>query len=371
MLVPFQPGCPPQGQCCVDSAPTPVHAQPNAPASADEGYMLLGLIVAIAILLLWLSVAATHEAFAIRRERDVETARRADQYVRAIRLYYLKFGHYPGSLEQLEQTNNIRFLRRRWIDPLTGTTDWRIIAVGQNKSTPRGFFGQPLAGLPTTGIGAPIAGAQSPATPGAAPAAAGSAVPGAPAGLVPGTPGFSLGSVGLPAASTPAAGGASATSPPSAFGGAPSSFGAPAPSSTGQPGSTSAAGSSTTASSGQSTTGAFMGVGTNATGNSVLEVNGQNTYQNWEFLYDPRVEQLRRAQQLNTGLPTAGTGSFGQAPAAGGFGQPSAPAQPSSPGGFSQPSAPGGFGLPAGSSAPPPPDPNQPAAPVIGAPLRP
>jgi len=333
--------------------------------------MLLGLIVTIAILLLWLSVAATQEAFAIRRERDVETARRADQYVRAIRLYYLKFGHYPGSLEQLEHTNNIRFLRRRWIDPLTGTTDWRIIAVGQNKTTPRGFFGQPLAGLPMTGIGAPIAGAQSRATPGAAPATAGSTVPGAPAALVPSAPGLPPGSAGLPAAGTPAASGTPATTPPSAFGGAPSSFGATAPPSSGQPGSTSATGSSTTDSGGQSATGAFMGVGTNATGNSVLEVNGQNTYQSWEFLYDPRVEQLRRAQQLNSGLPTAGTGSSGQAPAAGGFGQPSTPTQPSSPGGFGQPSLPGGFGLPATTPAPSPPDPNQPTAPTIGAPLRP
>jgi len=90
-------------------------------AADDEGYMLLGLIVAIAILLLWLAVAATNAAFAIRRDREVETARRADQYVRAIRLYYKKFGHYPGSVEQLEKSNNIRFLRRRWIEATIAT----------------------------------------------------------------------------------------------------------------------------------------------------------------------------------------------------------------------------------------------------------
>ena len=40
----------------------------------------------------------------MRREREVETEQRANQYVRAIRLYYRKFGHYPGSVEQLEKT---------------------------------------------------------------------------------------------------------------------------------------------------------------------------------------------------------------------------------------------------------------------------
>ena len=33
-----------------------------------------------------------------------------------------------------------------------------------------------------------------------------------------------------------------------------------------------------------------MGVGMNATGNSLVVLNGQTTYQTWEFLYDPRVE---------------------------------------------------------------------------------
>src|SRR5439155_13396522 len=126
----------------------------------EQGFMLVGLIVAIFFVLLALSVAAPKVAQALRREREVEAVHRGDQYVRAIRLYYKKFGHYPGSIEQLEKSNNIRFLRRRWIDPLTGTTEWRTIPVGQNKTTPTGFFGEPLTGLPTSGLGA-LAGSQS------------------------------------------------------------------------------------------------------------------------------------------------------------------------------------------------------------------
>ena len=108
--------------------------------SGEQGFMLLGLIVAIALLLIALSVAASKEAFSLRREREVESARRANQYVRAIQLYYKKFGRYPATIEQLENSNNIRFLRQRYVDPLTGKADYRLIPVGQNQTTVKGFF---------------------------------------------------------------------------------------------------------------------------------------------------------------------------------------------------------------------------------------
>ena len=102
--------------------------------AGEDGFMLLGLIVAIAIILLVLGVAASKVAFSLHREREVESARRANQYVRAIRLYYRKLGHYPGSIQQLQNTNNVRYLRQDYIDPLTGKNDWRLIMVGQNKT---------------------------------------------------------------------------------------------------------------------------------------------------------------------------------------------------------------------------------------------
>ena len=95
----------------------------------------------------------------------MEAVHRGNQYVRAIRLYYRKFGHYPGSMEQLEKTNNIRFLRQQYVDPMTGKADWRLIKVGEAKTTVKGFFGQPLAGL-TPGLGT-AAGMASPGMGGA------------------------------------------------------------------------------------------------------------------------------------------------------------------------------------------------------------
>ena len=114
---------------------------------AEQGSMLLGLVVAIFLILLVLGIAAPKVAKELRREREVEAMHRGNQYVRAIQLFYRKIGHYPGSLEQLEKTNNIRFLRQRYLDPFTGKADWRLIKQGEAKTTVKGFFGKPLAGL--------------------------------------------------------------------------------------------------------------------------------------------------------------------------------------------------------------------------------
>jgi len=114
----------------------------------EQGFMLVGLIVAIFFILLALSVAAPKVAQQLRREREVEAVHRGNQYVRAIRLYYKKFGAYPPNMEALEKSNEIRFLRKRYKDPATGKDEWHLIHFGENKApTAMGFFGQPLGGV--------------------------------------------------------------------------------------------------------------------------------------------------------------------------------------------------------------------------------
>ena len=207
-------------------------------------------------------------------------SRRGDQYVRAIRRFYKKTGHYPGSLEQLENTNHIRFLRQRYVDPLTGKSDWRLIGVGKNQTTVKGFFGEPLTGLQTGGLGAAAglqAGIGGSSTPGASPAQ---------------TPGQTAGQTG-PAAGVPGgtgapgAAGAAGSSDPNGFGGS-SGIGAQSASTFGGSGS-----------------GPFMGVGTSATGTSIAQPNQQTTYETWEFLYDPRIELLKQKAALEGGIGTA------------------------------------------------------------------
>ena len=114
----------------------------------EDGFALIGLVVAIFLVLLLLSIAAPKVAMQMRREREVEAVHRGNQYTRAIRMYYRRNGnHYPGSIEQLEKTNNIRFLRQKYVDPMTGKADWRLIHFGEAKTKLHGLFGEPLPGM--------------------------------------------------------------------------------------------------------------------------------------------------------------------------------------------------------------------------------
>src|SRR5437763_51274 len=54
---------------------------------------------------------------------------RGEQYKRAIQLFTKKAGRYPGDIKDLESFQNMRFLRHRYIDPMTGKDEWRIIHI--------------------------------------------------------------------------------------------------------------------------------------------------------------------------------------------------------------------------------------------------
>ena len=93
-------------------------------------------------------VAAPTIAFTVRRDREEEMIHRGTQYSRAIRWYVKKTGRYPSRLEDLENTNNIRFLRKRYKDPVTNK-DFKILHVGEVQLT--GVAG--IAGAATLGGG--------------------------------------------------------------------------------------------------------------------------------------------------------------------------------------------------------------------------
>jgi len=114
--------------------------------SGQDGYILLAVLFMVVMVLILLSLAAPKVAADIERDREVEMIHRGKQYVRAIKLYYKKFGAYPPNMDALEKTNEIRFLRKRYRDPITGKDEWHLIHFGENKTPSYGFFGQPLSG---------------------------------------------------------------------------------------------------------------------------------------------------------------------------------------------------------------------------------
>jgi type II secretory pathway pseudopilin PulG len=83
----------------------------------------------MALILIGLAAEVQSISGQLRREREVEMIHRGAQYARAIKRYYAKFHNYPNSFEQLQDTNHLRFLRKRYKDPVSGK-DFRALHYG-------------------------------------------------------------------------------------------------------------------------------------------------------------------------------------------------------------------------------------------------
>jgi type II secretory pathway pseudopilin PulG len=96
---------------------------------SQQGYIMMALTLAVTLVLI--GIAAGLEALSadLQRQREEELLHRGAQYARAIRKYYQKFGVYPVTLDQLESANDLRFLRRRYADPMTGG-NFRLLHPG-------------------------------------------------------------------------------------------------------------------------------------------------------------------------------------------------------------------------------------------------
>jgi len=129
----------------------------------DSGYILIAVIFAVTVMAIALAAGIPAIRTQIKRDHEEELVHRGNQYVRAIQLYYRKFGRYPNSIDDLENTNNIRFLRRKYIDPVTGKDEWRIIHYGEAQPRPvpaylarPGGTGGGTGGTPAGGISSGI-----------------------------------------------------------------------------------------------------------------------------------------------------------------------------------------------------------------------
>ena len=99
---------------------------------SEQGYILLFLLLIICIMTIMVATAVTTIKFEMRRDREEEMVHRGVQYTRAIRAYYRKFNRFPAKIEDLESTNQLRFLRKRYKDPITGK-DFKLIHFGEVK----------------------------------------------------------------------------------------------------------------------------------------------------------------------------------------------------------------------------------------------
>ncbi len=197
-------------------------------SGSQRGYILLTLMFFVAVLAIMAVAIAPTLSFQTKRDREEEMIHRGVQYSRAIRKYFKKFGRYPMRIEDLENTNNMRFLRRRYKDPITGK-DFKLLHFGEVQMTmPGGVAG----GLPAS------SGTRGP-TEGSTPGAGTSSAP-SPAG----------------AASSSASQDDTTSSSSKVFGGGP-----------------------------------IVGVVSASKDKSIREFNDKDHYNQWQFIYDPGTDR--------------------------------------------------------------------------------
>ena len=126
-----------------------IHLRRNASRKAEQGYILLFLLLIIALMAIFSATLVTSIKFEMKRDREEEMIHRGVQYTRAIRAYYRKFNRFPAKIEDLENTNQLRFLRKRYKDPLTGK-DFKLVHFGEVKFS-GGLGGGTIPGASTVG----------------------------------------------------------------------------------------------------------------------------------------------------------------------------------------------------------------------------
>jgi len=225
----------------------------------QAGYMLLSIMLLVTVMLLALSVELPRIAQQIKREKEEELYHRGMDHAMAIKRFVHKMGRYPASLEQLEDTNHIRFLRKRYKDPMTPEGEWRLVHVGEaqiNFTAQAGTNPGPQGSNNTSVQGS----------------------------------GGSNGSNGFPPPGvTPNGQSGLNSSGQSGFN--QSGFNQPGGT---QQGNTGQLGSLTVQNigNGQPTGGGpIMGVASTSKATSIKEFNDQNTYDGWLFVYDPNLER--------------------------------------------------------------------------------
>lgn len=118
-------------------------SQPARRKSEEGGFALLLIFVLAACVGIYLFMQVPRSAFEAQRIKEQLLMERGYEYHRAVQLYFRKFKHYPQKIEDLEDTSNIRFLRRRYKDPMTGKDEWRILHMG-----PAGYLTDSLVEKP-------------------------------------------------------------------------------------------------------------------------------------------------------------------------------------------------------------------------------
>jgi len=273
------------------------HARKN-----ERGYALLLVAFASTLILIAAVTAAPNIKTVRKREKEQEMIWRGNQYVRGIKLYYRKNGKFPTSLEDLTkpQVGNIRFMRQQYKDPMNPEDgSWRLIYVGPSGQLIGSLKPQPTitmpAGIPgTSGVGTPAANLNGAGMNGPV-SFAGNAQGSAPGPVDP--------------SAQPSAGTGQDQGPRSGY-----SLNAPGGVSTDTDASQIPSGDTPTVIGGS-----IIGIGSKASGRSVIVYEKASNYRLFEFYWDPskdlqgfgQPQNIPGAQIPGTSTPGTPTSPFG------------------------------------------------------------
>jgi type II secretory pathway pseudopilin PulG len=230
---------------------------------SESGYVLLALLLFVALLSIGVFTTIQKVDFQIKRDREEEMIHRGVQYSRAVRKYFKAFGRYPTRIEELENTNNQRFLRHRYKDPITGK-DFKLLRLGDVQMSFGSTPGIPVSQMNNQQQGAPEAlnseAAQAPAGPGPSSIVSqntpANTPAGAPSDASQADQGVSGAETGTPPPPQPLSQQAGPTGAPQVFGG-----------------------------------GGIVGVASLSKDKTIREFNKKNHYNQWQFIYDPTTDR--------------------------------------------------------------------------------
>src|SRR5215471_630962 len=94
----------------------------------QEGFVLATLIFFLTAVSVLIAVIVPAYQMQAKRAEEEELIFRGEEYIRAIQKFQRKFGAWPPSIDALVETNGLRFLRKRYTDPITGKP-FRILTI--------------------------------------------------------------------------------------------------------------------------------------------------------------------------------------------------------------------------------------------------
>jgi type II secretory pathway pseudopilin PulG len=268
---------------------------------SEQGYILLTLLLVVTLMTIAAAIIVSDLKFEMKRDREEEMVHRGVQYSRAIRAYYKKFGRYPAKIEDLESSNRLRFLRKRYKDPLNcakGTcNDFKLLHFGEVQMAGNALgnaLGTPAAAMtgPNGSVGVAPGGLNSPGTQGAATASSDASQDTSGAGTVASQPGAQNGSTGFSGTSSTGFGNSGFGS--SGPGGAGPGGNGPGGSSAGSPGGFLSGGNNTTFGGAP-----IVGVASDfrcpphkkEECTTIREYDKKTKYADWKFIYDPTMDR--------------------------------------------------------------------------------